>query len=85
MDYAHIVPLPVEAACPAARKLVAAPKEQPPLQVVAPPSPWPSSVSPAITLPQPKPHRCPTRRAASYSALSLEAATSRSATIAETP
>jgi len=61
------------------------PKEQQPSQVLAPPSPLPSSVSPTTALPQPKAHRCPTSRAANYSALSLEAATSRSATTAGTP
>ena len=61
------------------------PKEQQLSQVLAPPSPLPSSVSPTTALPQPKAHRCPTSRAANYSALSLEAATSRSATTAGTP
>lgn len=61
------------------------PKESQPPLVVALSSPSPSSVPPTTTLLQPKPHHYPTRRASSHSALSLEAATSRSATIAETP
>lgn len=74
MDYALIVPLPV-----AAPKKTAAPTGG------GSPQPFIQLATPTTAFPKCKPRHCLTRREASHSTLSLEAARSSSATTGEMP